>query len=741
MPVVGMTCAGCAQSIERSLKACEGVVEANVSFANGSAEVLYDQAAIQPFEIADKIRREGFTVVESVDGESTRSAVKQAKVAATSSLERRLYLGLVLTLPLFIISMSRDFGLLGHWAHANWVNWLFFALATPVQFIVGSGYYVSAYRAVLNRNANMDVLVVLGSTVAYVFSIFVMCNLTWGTVDWGKHVYFETSATIITLILLGRIVEDRAKQRTNSALEKLIGLQAKTARVLRDGIECDLPLDEVRLGDHIVVRPGEKIPVDGFVISGHSAVDESMMTGESLPVQKTSGMQVVGSTINREGLLTVEATKLGKDSTLAQIVAQVESAQSSRAPIQHLADRISSVFVPIGLGIAILTFAVWFLAFGDFTAAMLRMISVLIISCPCAMGLATPLAVMVGMGRGAENGILFKSSAALQRLRDCTHIVLDKTGTISEGKLRVSEVYPSEGYTADDVIRYAGAVEFGSEHPVASAIVADMEARKIPNLNSQDFLATPGRGVSATVEAQRILVGNRQWVHGDSTPAPVLQLAADRYEAAANSVLWVSVAGKPVGLIAVSDVIKPSSRNAVEKLEQAGLRVSMLTGDNAHTAQAIADQVGITEILSQTLPQDKAGRIRELQANGAIVAMVGDGINDAPALAQADAGIAIGTGTDIAIESADITLLRGDLNSVAQAINLSTVTMRNIKQNLFWAFAYNTALIPIAAGVLAGFHSLPLMLRELHPIMAAFAMIGSDMVIVANALRLRNASI
>lgn len=741
IPIVGMTCAGCAQSIERSLRACNGVLEVNVSFANGNAEIRFDQTEIVQSEIARKIRSEGFTVVEPTDGDSSRSAVKQARVAAASNLERRLYLGLVLTLPLFIISMSRDFGLLGEWAHAAWVNWFFFALATPVQFFVGGSYYVSAYRALANRNANMDVLVALGSTVAYVFSIFVMWKLTWGTLDWGTHVYFETSATIITLILLGRIVEDRAKQRTNSALEKLIGLQAKTACVRRAGIEYDVPLAEVRLGDQIVVRPGEKIPVDGFVLTGNSAVDESMMTGESLPIQKTAGMEVVGGTINREGLLTVEATRLGKDSVLAQIVAQVESAQSSRAPIQHLADQISGVFVPVVLGIAILTFGVWFFVVGDPTAAMLRMISVLIISCPCAMGLATPLAVMVGMGRGAENGILFKSSAALQRLRDCTHIVLDKTGTISEGKLRVSQVHPAARFSANDVIRFAGAVESGSEHPVASAIVEELKTRKLPLLRPEDFLATAGCGVSATIDGQKVVIGNRDWVLEGRPVEEALQLVAERYEAAAHSVLWVVVDGKLAGLIAVADAIKPSSQAAVEKLLQSGLRVSMLTGDNVHTANAIAVQVGITEVLAQTLPKDKADRIRQLQTNGGVVGMVGDGINDAPALAQADVGIAIGTGTDIAIESADVTLLRGDLNSVAQAIVLSAATMRNIKQNLFWAFAYNTALIPIAAGVLAGFHSLPLMLRELHPIMAAFAMIGSDMVIVANALRLRSVAI
>lgn len=741
LPVSGMTCVGCAKAIETALGRKDGVLSSSVDFASNQVSVTFDPKQIQSQGVVEAIRASGFDVVQASEGESLVDAVAAANSADSQRQWRRLWVGGILTLPLFVLSMGRDFGLWGAWAQADWVNGLMFALATPVQFYVGGEYYTNAWHSLKNRAANMDVLVSLGSTVAYVYSCVVMLALAAGSFSWGEHVYFETSATIITLILLGRIVETQAKGKTSAAIRRLLDLQAKTARVERAGVQRDIPIDQVELGDRVIIRPGERIPVDGIVTSGSSAVDESMLTGESLPVEKTAGMPVVGATINRDGTLTVRANKLGSESALAQIVDQVKQAQASKAPIQQLADQISNVFVPIVLLVALVALCVWTFVLGDFAQGLLRMVSVLIISCPCAMGLATPLAVMVGMGRGAENGILFKSSEALQRACDVTHVVLDKTGTVTEGKLRVTQIVCSERFDERELLRLSGSIERSSEHPIASAIVAEAAERAIQLVTATDFSASPGRGVRGTLESQVISIGNAASMKLAGVSLAEFEPQANALELAANSVMWIAVDSTVAGLIAVSDTIKPSSPAAVKQLRSMGLEVAMITGDNVHTATAIAEQVGIGDVMAETLPSDKAARVQALQEEGKVVAMVGDGINDAPALARADIGIAIGTGTDIAIESADITLLSGDLQSTAQAMRLSAATMRNIKQNLFWAFAYNVALIPIAAGVLAGFTFLPLMLRELHPIMAAFAMVLSDLVIVSNALRLRSISI
>lgn len=742
LPIVGMTCTGCAQSIERALSATEGILDANVSFPNSNVIITYDPESIAQQEIVNRISAIGYSVVAPELAEVRQEdAITAAHLLESKRQIERLKIGLLLTIPLFVLSMGRDFGLWGAWADADWVNWLMFAMATPVQIYVAREYYSSAYQSIKNGFANMDVLVALGSTTAYLYSVVVMLFLTLGSSVAGHHVYYETSATIITLILLGRIVESKAKNRTNTAIKKLLGMRSKTASVLREGSEQAIPIEQVVVGDRIIVRPGEKIPVDGMVLSGSSAVDESMLTGESLPVQKSQGMEVVGATINREGMLTIEARKVGADTVLAQIIEQVERAQTSKAPIQQLADTISGVFVPIVLIVALFAFGVWYFAFGDLTQAILRMISVLIISCPCAMGLATPLAVMVGMGRGAENGILFKSSEALQRVQSVTHIVLDKTGTISEGKLSVTDVISAEDQAESSILQLAGSVEQGSEHPIAAAILNECKKRDLTIQPVEEFRAEIGRGVSGFVNGGHVRVGNQTWSLTNASNGQEFEERSGLLERDAKSILWVAVDNQLIGLIAVADDIKPSSPDAIQRLQRMGKQVCMISGDNPHTSAAIAERVGIQEVYAQTLPQEKATRIEGMQANGKIVAMVGDGINDAPALAQADVGIAIGTGTDIAIEAADVTLLRGDLSAVPQALKLSAATMRNIKQNLFWAFAYNVALIPIAAGALAGFHGLPLMLRELHPIMAAFAMIASDLVIVANALRLKTIKI
>tara|TARA_R110002049_G_scaffold50370_3_gene143121 strand:+ start:162705 stop:164990 length:2286 start_codon:yes stop_codon:yes gene_type:complete len=742
LPITGMTCMGCARSIELALNSVPGVVDSNVNFAGQSVSAKYDPRQTSPDEIADAIREAGYGVVEQSSGQTMADATEKAEKNENQKRMRLLGLSLVLTVPLFILSMGRDFGLWGEWAHADWVNVLMLVLATPVQFLAGREFYIASYQSLKMRFANMDVLVAMSTSTAYLYSVWVTIAVALGVTRWGEHVYFETSATIITLILAGRLIESRAKSRTSGAIRNLMNMQAKTARVIRDSKPQDIPIEEVIVGDEVMVRPGERIPVDGEVISGESAVDESMVTGESLPVEKSVGMNVVGATMNHDGMLIVRASHQSGDSMLAKIVKRVQEAQATKAPIAQLADRISHVFVPIVMIVAIMAFCVWYFVLGDLTQGILRMISVLIISCPCAMGLATPLAVMVGMGRGAENGILFKSSDALQRARDVTHVLLDKTGTISQGKLVVTDVVTSEDWSRERLLSIAAAVESGSEHPIALAIInaAGLTSENLPA--TENFRGTPGRGVSAVIDGDTVDAGNQTWLQSKSIDA-VAEFAdrAGKLQQQANTVVWVAVNQKVVGLIAIADTIKPSSHEAIKSLTASGMHVAMVTGDNAHTASAIAGRVGIQDVFAETLPDEKSDRVASLQEQGNVVAMVGDGINDAPALAQADVGIAIGTGTDIAIESADITLLGGDLRGVSRALNLSAATMRNIKQNLFWAFAYNVLLIPVAAGVLAGFSSLPLMLRELHPIMAALAMVLSDFVIVANALRLRHVGI
>jgi Cu+-exporting ATPase len=741
IPVSGMTCAGCARSIEKTLASTQGVQNATVSFPMGKVMVTYDSGVIGQSQIEQSVRNLGFEVTPlaaAPSGLSTGLALPVIEGKPKGrSIATRLSVGLVLTIPLFFMSMARDFGLLGHWSHAAWVNWLMLVMATPVQFWVGRDYYVNTYQSLKNRFASMDVLVVIGSTSAYAYSLLVLLATSMGVTKWGEHVYFETSATIITLILLGKLIESKAQVRTGDAIKRLLGIQAKSARVLRDGAEVELPIDRVRMQDRVIVKPGEKIPVDGVVVDGESAVDESMLTGESLPVQKSVGMQVAGATLNRDGRLVIQATRLGKDSTLAQIVRQVELAQSTKAPIQKLADQISNVFVPCVLVVALLTFVVWCFLVGDLSQAILRTIAVLIISCPCAMGLATPLAVMVGMGRGAENGILFRSSESLQRLQGIGSIVMDKTGTITEGKLSVTDAIPFGDNSERDLIGLAAAAEQSSEHPIAAAIVSYAKQGTIPLEQATGFRAVSGQGVQATVQGKKIRVGTADWVDPERTTIPKALAQAQSMEREGKTILHVTADDQLLGMMAVSDTVKPGAASAIEALRQQDIEVTMLTGDNPYAAANVASQVGISDVHAGMLPSDKLQHIAQLQAEGKCVAMVGDGINDAPALAQADVGIAIGTGTDVAIESAQVTLLGGDLNRVPKAIRLSELTLRVIKQNLFWAFAYNVMMIPIAAGVLAGWESLPEFLRRLHPILAALAMILSDLVIVANALRLR----
>ena len=600
-------------------------------------------------------------------------------------------------------------------------------------------------KSLRNGSANMDVLVALGSSVAYLYSVAVLLAITfWNSHALGHHVYFETSAVIITLIVLGKLLEARAKGRTSEAIKKLIGLQPKTARVVRNGAELDVPVAEVVRGDLVIVRPGEKIPVDGVVVDGRSAVDESMITGESLPVAKRAGDELIGATMNKQGLLKFEATKVGKETALAQIIKLVEQAQGSKAPIQRVVDRVAAYFVPFVIVVAVVTFVIWLLSGAGFVPALIRLTAVLVIACPCAMGLATPTSIMVGMGKGAEKGILFKSSTALEQAHKLDAIVLDKTGTITRGEPAVTDVLIADRglrIADSELLRLAASAERGSEHPLGEAIVRAARERGLALSEPAAFEGIAGHGIAATVDGRRVLLGNLRLMAREGVHLNGLEAKARALQEQAKTAMWLAVDGQAGAVIGVADTIKDGSAEAVAALKRMGLTVVMMTGDNQATAQAIAAEVGIERVLAEVLPGDKAGYVKQLQDEGYVVGMVGDGINDAPALAQADVGIAIGTGTDVAMETADVTLMRGDLRSVPQAIKLSKATMRNIKENLAWAFGYNTALIPIAAGILAPFAWAPDFLRQLHPILAAGAMAFSSISVVTNALRLRRVNI
>lgn len=738
LAVTGMTCANCAANIERALnKKVAGVVSASVNFASERASVEYIPAVSGVNEVVSAIEKAGYGVILPDEG-NDEDVEKTEREREIRNQTRKFAVGVIFSLPLFLLSMGRDFGLTGAWSHAAWVNWLFFLLATPVQFYTGWDYYVGGIKSLRNKSANMDVLVAMGSSVAYFYSLALLIVPAL-----GGHVYFETSAVIITLIKLGKMLESRTKGRTSGAIKKLMGLRPKTATIIQDGIEKEISLSNVKVEDLVVVRPGERIPVDGIVQDGESSVDESMLTGEPLPSDKTKGDTVFGGTINGQGRLKFRATKVGKETALAQIIRMVQEAQGSKAPIQALADRVASVFVPLVIVIAAITFALWWSATGEFVPSMIRLVAVLVIACPCALGLATPTAIMAGTGKGAEKGILFKNSEALEKATKLDTIVLDKTGTITVGKPTVVDImsfhpdFPSD----DQLLTIAASVETGSEHPLGKAIVKYAKEKKIRLLEPMNFKASGGLGVEATIDGRLIRVGKPKWIKSIGIDTDAHDNDILRLQKEGKTVMVVSVETSLGGLIAVSDIVKPESRDAIEQLHRQHLHVVMLTGDNLQTASAIAKDVNIDEIVAEVRPEEKSDKVKEIQETRKTVAMVGDGINDAPALAHADVGIAIGTGTDVAIETAEVILVSGSLTGIPRAITISRATMRTVRQNLFWAFFYNAALIPVAAGVLYPFEFIPGFLRQLHPILAALAMAFSSISVVTNSLWLYRAEI
>ncbi len=775
LPLTGMSCASCANTIEKALGKAPGVSKASVNFATKTATVRYNAAATSPAKLVGVVKGTGYDAMIPKSASETHAghghsmpgmtAAEHAAMPAGHAMPkdedhsahmhvnadeqavllRKVIIGAVLSVPVLVIAMSH-----GKIAILNqpWINWLQLALTTPVVVWCGSQFYRMAWMGLKHLRANMDSLVALGTGTAFLYSIaatvwpgFFAAAQGGAAAHTGSGmtmvpVYYEAAAVIIVLVLLGKLFEARATGNTSAAIHRLIGLQAKTARVVRAGQEQDIPVEQVVVGDTVIVRPGEKIPVDGKVESGDSAIDESMLTGESVPVEKKAGDAIFGATINTTGALTFHATKVGKDTALQQIVRLVQEAQGSKAPIARMADTISGYFTPVVLGIALTTFVVWyFISPVDtrLSMALLTFVSVLIIACPCALGLATPTAIMVGTGRGAEHGILIKGGQALETAHKLTAIILDKTGTITQGKPALTDVRTLAGTVEADLVRLVASAERRSEHPLAAAIVEGAMSRGLTLAEPTAFKAVIGNGIEATVEGRAVLVGKRALLADRRIDTTALDSFAEELATEGKTPMYAAIDGKPAGLIAVADRVKPESKEAIDQMQKMGLRVAMITGDNARTAAAVAKEVGIGRdmVYAEVLPGNKADHVKKLQAQGLVVGMVGDGINDAPALAQADIGLAMGTGTDVAIEASDITLIRGDLRSVPEAIALSRDTMRTIRQNLFWAFIYNAMGIPIAAGVLYPFTG-----WLLSPIIASAAMAFSSISVVLNSLRL-----
>ena len=739
MPITGMTCAACANRIEKTLSKQPGVNQASVNFATERATVSFDPSVTNTEALVETVRGAGYDAHPEADGADAGDSLEAAHAAEYAAAKRKFIVAAVLSLPVLVIAMSH--GTIG-FLNFEGVNWLQFLLTTPVVLYSGRQFYTGAWAAFRHRAADMNTLIAVGTGAAYVYSTLATAFPSWFLTNvHGQHssmgvpVYFEAASVIIALILLGNLLESRAKGRTGEAIRKLVGLQPKTARIIRSGVEMEIPTDAVIQGDIVDVRPGEKIPVDGVLTEGNSAVDEAMLTGESIPVGKQVGDAVFAATINKTGAFRFRATKVGKDTALQQIVKLVRDAQGSKPPIAKLADRISGVFTPVVISIAIATFVIWFVAATPdvrFTMALVSFVSVLIIACPCALGLATPTAIMVGTGKGAELGILIKGGDSLETAYKLDTIVLDKTGTITKGEPALTDIVTFNGSDENELLALVASVERSSEHPLADAIVRGAKERGVELTRAENFSAIEGQGVKAVVSGKHLLLGNERLMRERSVDLAEAVGSAQKLSTEGKTPMFASVEGKVAGVIAVADTIKDESKAAVAELKRIGLEVVMMTGDNERTAQAVANQVGVDRVVAEVLPQGKTDEIKRLQAEGRRVAMVGDGINDAPALAQADVGIAIGTGTDVAIEASDITLMRGDLRGVATAIGLSKATIRTVKQNLFWAFIYNVVGIPVAAGVLY-----PVFGWQLSPVIASAAMSLSSVSVVANSLRLR----
>lgn len=724
----GMTCAACANRIEKGLNKLPGVRSAAVNFAMETARVEYALDEVSVADMQNKVKQLGYEAI--LKEENSQAA--DHRLIEIQHQKRKLIISAILSLPLL-------WSMVGHFTFTSWIYmpelfmnpWFQLILATPVQFMIGRQFYIGAYKALRNGSANMDVLIALGTSAAYFYSLYLTLNwyTAGGDAHHGPSLYYETSAILITLVIAGKLFEALAKGRTSEAIKTLMGLQAKTAFAIRDGQEVTVPVEEVIAGDIVLVRPGDKVPVDGVVLEGVSSVDESMLTGESLPIEKKAGDSVIGATINKNGILRIQATKVGKETALAQIVKVVEEAQGSKAPIQRVADKISGIFVPIVVAIAVVTFLIWFFLVtpGDVPGALEKAIAVLVIACPCALGLATPTSIMAGSGRAAENGILFKGGEHLEQTHKVDTIILDKTGTVTKGKPELTDV--SAESEEREFLRLVGAAEKNSEHPLAEAIVAGIKERNIEIPGTQAFEAIPGYGIKAEVDGKNIIIGTRRLMEKYNVDASKAYETMTQLEESGKTAMLVAIDLQYAGMVAVADTIKETSKAAVTRLKEMGIQVIMITGDNERTAKAIAAQVGIDQVRAEVLPEGKAAEVKKLQAEGKTVAMVGDGINDAPALATANIGMAIGTGTDVAMEAADVTLMRGDLSSIPEAIYMSRKTMINIKQNLFWALGYNTIGIPIAA---VGF---------LAPWVAGAAMALSSVSVVLNALRLQRIQI
>jgi Cu+-exporting ATPase len=736
-PVSGMTCASCVARVEEALSSVPGVISANVNLASEKATVEY----VEGTDVADMRR----AVEEAGYGLGSEAATLEDVTTAAQreirALRNRVIFAAVLAAVIMVLSLVPGF---------PGKPYLLWALATPVQFWTGWRFYRGAWGALRHRTADMNTLIAVGTSAAYLYSVVaVLFPGLFTTAGIEPALYFDTAAVIIALILLGRFLEAGARGQTSEAIKKLIGLKPKTATIIHDGKESQVSVDDVQVGDLILVRPGERIPVDGVVRQGYSSIDESMITGESIPVDKKVGDMVIGGTINKMGSFQFEATRVGKDTTLARIIRLVEEAQGSKAPIQRLADVIASYFVPAVIGIAVVTFIIWFFLGPQptLTYALLNFVAVLIIACPCALGLATPTAIIVGTGKGAENGVLIRSGEALERAHKINAVLLDKTGTLTRGEPMVTDIIGSPSFTEAEVLRLAASVEHDSEHPLAQAIVRAASEKNLELSRASDFKAMPGHGVEAKVGRKSLLLGNLALINDRRISLDGLAKEAERLWSEGKTVLFFSVDSKAAGMIALADTLKPDAKEVVEALHKLGIEVVMITGDNTRTAEAIAREAGIDRVLADVLPENKAAEVKRLQDEGRVVAMVGDGINDAPALAQADVGIAIGTGTDVAMETGDITLISGDLSGIVTAISLSKRTMGTIKQNLFWAFAYNVALIPVAAGVLylffgrtgipSGLHFIFGNYGFLNPMLAALAMAASSVTVVSNSLRLR----